>query len=330
MRRPAVLLDACTLIPIRLATTLLWLAEAELFTPLWSEQILDEVQRNLPGVGGISPAAAQKRVSAMRDGFGAESMVEGHESLIDSMRCDPKDRHVLAAAVAAKADALATFNLRDFPPESASEHRIQVIHPEQLLLQLLTDHPREVMATLETEVAAFRRPPESLDGFLASITRVTPTFANIASFTATITEELSPIPALVEAAPEEAMAAFGDPDDATRPERILMAWWISLLKGDLDSTRDFSADLADFGDYAWVQDLLSGMAPASGVLRAVDAPEDLAFMRFVPEASTPVQVFAPHIVPSVVATLVRVEDGTWRVWGLGNAMVSAADVFTQH
>ena len=44
----AAVLDACSLVPIRLATTLLWLAEAGVFELLWSDQILDEVQRNLP------------------------------------------------------------------------------------------------------------------------------------------------------------------------------------------------------------------------------------------------------------------------------------------
>lgn len=36
-------LDACALVPIRLATTLLWLAEAGIFEMLWSDRILDEV-----------------------------------------------------------------------------------------------------------------------------------------------------------------------------------------------------------------------------------------------------------------------------------------------
>ncbi|MEE1618729.1 PIN domain-containing protein [Brachybacterium sp. J153] len=329
MSRPAILLDACTLVPVRLATTLLWLAEADLLTPLWSEQILDEVQRNLPSVAGISPAAAARRVSAMRDGFGAESMVEGHEGLVESMQCDPKDRHVLAAAVAARADVLATFNLRDFPAESTSPHGIAVLHPEQVLLQLLTEHPREVTTALESGVAAFRNPPQSLDEFLATLTRVAPTFANFANFTATLGEELSPIPALVEAPPEEALAAFGDPGDATRPEQVLFAWWCSLLDGDIGTARILTANPGAFGDYGWAMDWLAGRGLASRVLRAVDAPENLAFMRFVPETPTPVQVFAPHMAPSVIATLVRIEDGTWRVWGLGTAMPSAADVFIQ-
>lgn len=58
-----VVLDACTLVPIRLATTLLWLAEDGLFEPLWSEEILDEVERTLPKIG-ISAAKASRRVEA--------------------------------------------------------------------------------------------------------------------------------------------------------------------------------------------------------------------------------------------------------------------------
>ncbi len=59
----AALLDACTLIPIRLTTTLLWLAEAGLFEVLWSDAILDEVERNLPKVGISSEQAAPYRRS---------------------------------------------------------------------------------------------------------------------------------------------------------------------------------------------------------------------------------------------------------------------------
>ncbi len=111
MSGPTVVLDACALVPIRLATTLLWLAEAGLFQPLWSETILDEVQRNLPKVG-VTPGQASRRVSMMKEAFGTEALVDGFDDLIQEMRCDPKDRHVLAAAVRGGADAVVTFNLR--------------------------------------------------------------------------------------------------------------------------------------------------------------------------------------------------------------------------
>ena len=108
MSGPVVVLDACVLVPIRLATTLLWVAGAGLFQPLWSEPILDEVQRNLPKVG-VTPEQASRRVGMMREAFGAEALIDGFDDLVDQMRCDPKDRHVLAAAVRGGADTVVTF-----------------------------------------------------------------------------------------------------------------------------------------------------------------------------------------------------------------------------
>jgi predicted nucleic acid-binding protein len=112
---PVVVLDACVLVPIRLATTLLWLAETGLFQPLWSEPILDEVQRNLPKVG-VTPEQASRRVGMMREAFGAEALIDGFENLIEQMRCDPKDRHILAAAVRGGADTVVCTKRRTSPP----------------------------------------------------------------------------------------------------------------------------------------------------------------------------------------------------------------------
>lgn len=158
MSRPVAVLDACALIPIRLATTLLWLAEAGLFQPLWSDTILDEVQRNLPKVH-VDPGTAARRVGMMRNAFGAEALVDGFDELIDDMQCDPKDRHVLAAAVAGGADTIVTFNLKDFPDHAVAPHRVQVLDPDSFLLQLLSEQLETVVSILERETASLRRPP---------------------------------------------------------------------------------------------------------------------------------------------------------------------------
>lgn len=132
MSGPVVLLDACVLVPYPLVSALLTMAESELFEPRWSEQILGEVERTLTGKLDLDPGKAQHRLSQMRAGF-PESSVHGFEDLIQEMTCDPKDRHVLAAAVAAGADLLVTVNLKHFPEASYREHGLEVIDPESLM-----------------------------------------------------------------------------------------------------------------------------------------------------------------------------------------------------
>ncbi len=65
----------------------------------------------------------------MRRAFGAEALGDGFDDLIEQMTCDPKDRHVLAVAVHDEADALVTFNTKDFPVESAEPHGVEILRP---------------------------------------------------------------------------------------------------------------------------------------------------------------------------------------------------------
>lgn len=160
MSGPTVVLDANVLVPIRLASTMLWLAEAGLFQLLWSDRILEEVERNLPKLG-VAPIHAARRVGFMREAFGAEALVDGFDGLIEEVTCDPKDAHVLAAAVHDEADALVTFNLKDFPAESTEPHGIEVLHPDEFLLQLLNLAPTAVIDALRAGVEDLRRPPET-------------------------------------------------------------------------------------------------------------------------------------------------------------------------
>ena len=79
--------------------TLLRLAEEPAFyTPKWSPDILQEVSKTLQGKCGYSPEQVQRRIGAMECTF-PDAMVTEYEGLIPVMKNDPKDRHVLAAAV---------------------------------------------------------------------------------------------------------------------------------------------------------------------------------------------------------------------------------------
>jgi predicted nucleic acid-binding protein len=93
-------LDTCVLYPAYLCDTLLRLAEVSAYRPLWSTQVLDELRRNLVE-RGLPPDRVDRRITQMTRSF-PDAMVTGYESLIDGMSNDPKDRHVLAAAVRAR------------------------------------------------------------------------------------------------------------------------------------------------------------------------------------------------------------------------------------
>ncbi|WP_419994379.1 hypothetical protein [Streptomyces boninensis] len=92
-------------------------------------------------------------------------------SLTGAMTCDQKDKHVLAAAVRGQADALVTFNLRDFPAASAAPHDLAVQHPDTFLLDLLDLAPGAVVGSLRSQADRYKREPRTVSGLLAVLER---------------------------------------------------------------------------------------------------------------------------------------------------------------
>lgn len=149
-------LDTCALYGAYLCDSLLCLAEAGTYRPIWSAGVLDELERNLLE-RGLPKEAVTYRIREMRRSF-PDAEVRGYESLVDDMTCDPKDRHVLSAAVRGNAEVLITFNTRDFPEESASAYDITIVHPDDFLLDLLDLYPGDVMSALRTQARGYKYP----------------------------------------------------------------------------------------------------------------------------------------------------------------------------
>lgn len=132
---------------------LLWLADAGAFRPLWSSDVLEELERNLVA-NGFDKAAIEHRIATMEKYF-PDAMIDGYDDLIDGMKCEPKDRHVLAAAVRAHAEVLVTFNLKDFPTESTE--RFEPGLTIGTLEHLVATYPsRSSTTTKSCTVAEFR------------------------------------------------------------------------------------------------------------------------------------------------------------------------------
>jgi hypothetical protein len=150
-------LDACTLVPIALADTLLRVAEKGLYRPLWSERILTEAQEAIEEIHpGIDVG---KRFASMRDAFG-DAMVTGWEELEPGIRLtDADDRHVVAAAVRGGADAIVTANLADFPAVALRPLGLEAVHPDDFLLDQLDLSPPTILQVISEQAAHTRKPP---------------------------------------------------------------------------------------------------------------------------------------------------------------------------
>src|SRR5919197_846666 len=171
-------LDANVLYPSSLRDTLLRLAELELYTPLWSARILEEMTRNLVE-HWITEEQAERIEQAMRRAFEeAEANPAEIERLEPAMTNDPKDRHVLAVAVAADSELIVTFDLDGFPPEACDPVGVEAIHPDEFLLDLYDLDPEAVGAALGQQ-AADLNPPWELDELLRALaTAGVPRFAD--------------------------------------------------------------------------------------------------------------------------------------------------------
>jgi hypothetical protein len=85
--------------------------------------------------------------------------VTGYEPLIGEMANDPKDRHVLAAAVRGGAEVLVTENLRDFPSDAVHPYEIEVVSQDTFLLDQLDLRPADVIDALRRQLPATTASP---------------------------------------------------------------------------------------------------------------------------------------------------------------------------
>lgn len=134
MSRFTVVFDACVLYPAPLRDLLMELAATELFRARWTDAIHEEWIRNvLKNRPDLRPEQLRWTRERM-DASVIDCLVSGYEHLTPTINLpDPGDRHVLAAAAQARADAIITFNLKDFPLEELARFNVEPIHPDDFI-----------------------------------------------------------------------------------------------------------------------------------------------------------------------------------------------------
>jgi PIN domain len=110
-----------------------------------------------------------------------DAMVAGHEPLMPSMTSDPKDRHVLAAAIQGRADVIVTSNVRDFPTEACEPYDVDAQIPDEFLShQWEIGNPDFLLEVFEDWASHLKNPPLALEELLEKLARVVPGFGEVA------------------------------------------------------------------------------------------------------------------------------------------------------
>lgn len=252
--------------------------------------------------------------------------VSGFEHLVPAMGNHPKDRHVLAAAVRSGAQAVVTANVKDFPAAALAPHGVEAIHPDKFLQDLLDLDPELVLSCLREQQQACRNPEITLSQLLTALGRTVPGFA--AQAIRLLYPPTGPLP-LEAVADEAALEAFfpggAEPDRAT-PVGAAYLWWSALLRldepGMAEALRTLSAVADDWGDYRQIADDLSGWSLAQRPLTCPEAPNTIAYVKFLPDTGHSMRAFADAPLYDVMfLTMVRCEDGFWRAWRLSRNWV---------
>ena len=170
MANYTVVYDACVLFPAPLRDLLMRLALVGLFRARWNAQIHEEWLRSLLEKRPELTRAQLERTRDLMNTSVLDSLVTGHEPLIEAIVLpDPDDRHVVAAAIRCGADAIVTYNLKDFPEAALQPLGIEAQHPDDFVLCQIDLGLAVVLRALREQRAALKNPPRSLDDFLNTL-----------------------------------------------------------------------------------------------------------------------------------------------------------------
>jgi predicted nucleic acid-binding protein len=176
MNKIIAVLDACVLYPAPLRDFLLHLATQKLYQPKWSEIIHDEWTRSLlKNRPDLKAKSLQKQVDLM-DSIFRDAKVETNEDfekIIEELNLpDKDDRHILATAILSNAEFIITFNLKDFPIEELSKHKVKAIPPDEFCLILFNSNSDLVKQAFHNQLESLKNPSLSVQKLLENLERV--------------------------------------------------------------------------------------------------------------------------------------------------------------
>ena len=167
-----VLYDANVLYPSTLRDLLIRVVQAGLVQAKWTDQILDEVFDNLTA---SRPDLDPQNLARTRDLMNTavrDCLVTGYEPLIEAIDLpDPDDRHVLAAAIKARAQVIVTNNLKDFPSAALEPWDMEAKSPDDFVLDQIDLSREAVYGAVQRMADARVNPPATFMDIFAMLER---------------------------------------------------------------------------------------------------------------------------------------------------------------
>ena len=136
----------------------------------WTDLIHDEWIRNLLK---NRPDLTLEQLTVTKDRMNRhvrDCLATDFEGLIPSLTLpDPDDRHVLAAAIICKADQIITFNLKDFPETVLDIYKIEALHPDDFIANVIDLNPIKAFKSVETVRNRLKNKPKTFDEYLETL-----------------------------------------------------------------------------------------------------------------------------------------------------------------
>ncbi|MCH8686282.1 PIN domain-containing protein [Pedomonas mirosovicensis] len=159
--------DACCLAGALKRNLLLTLAEAEFFRVRWSAEVLEETERAMAGFfaskGVADPAAVAKEQRRRMETAFEDALVSDYAAFLPAADRlpDPKDAHVIAAAVKTQAAVIVTDNLRDFPAEVLAPLGLEARSADAFIADTIALEPGRAVAAIRRMRERLKRPEKT-------------------------------------------------------------------------------------------------------------------------------------------------------------------------
>ena len=162
MPRLVAALDADVLVPILSCDFLLTAFDLGLYEPVVSTEALTEVERNLVmDFPHLDPVSLRRRVDQMRNALEDHVVDPGSFDVPDAI--NPKDRHVVAAALADEASIIVTNDGRLRAETETADVALVSMSADDFAIHLWDAMPQEVDEVIRTLAAKRTKRPISAE-----------------------------------------------------------------------------------------------------------------------------------------------------------------------